>query len=67
MNSYHDSSISSHKTSTLSNPRCAHCGKHHCQIDFIFSWLSRNGNSNDQQHVVDQRIQEIISKYCFLF
>jgi hypothetical protein len=52
MNSYHDPSFS-----PVNNPRCIHCGKYYCQIDFIFSWLSRYGNSNDQ------RIQEMISKY----
>ncbi len=59
MNSCLDSSIQS--TTTTTNPRCTHCGKYYCQIDFIFSSLSRHGNSNDQQHVLDQRIQEIIS------
>jgi hypothetical protein len=44
------------ETNNLSNSRCTHCGKYYCQIDFIFSWLSRYGNSNDQ------RIQQIISK-----
>jgi len=63
MNSCLDPSISPEPTSTLTtNPHCAHCGKYYCQIDFIFSCLSRYGNSNDQQYVVDQRIQEIISK-----
>jgi len=55
MNSHLDSSISL-ETTNVSNSRCNHCGKYYCQIDFIFSWLSRYGNSNDQ------RIQEIISK-----
>jgi hypothetical protein len=55
MNSYHDTSLSP-ETTNLTNPRCIHCGKYYCQIDFIFSWLSRYGNSNDQ------RIQEMISK-----
>jgi hypothetical protein len=65
MNSYLDSSIPpepSKPTTTSADPRCAHCGKYYCQIDFIFSSLSRHGNTNDQQYVVDQRIQEIISK-----
>ncbi len=65
MNSYLDSSISSEPSkpiTTLTNPRCNHCGKYYCQIDFIFSWLSRYGSSNDQQYIIDQRIQEIISK-----
>ncbi|CAF1494557.1 unnamed protein product [Rotaria magnacalcarata] len=66
MNSYLDSSVSAEvpqSPSTIINPaRCLHCGKYYCQIDFIFSWLSRYGNSNDQQCVVHQRIQEIISK-----
>ncbi len=52
MNSYVDSP----ERTNLSNSRCIHCGKYYCQIDFIFSWVSRYGNSNDQ------RIQEIISK-----
>jgi hypothetical protein len=52
MNSYLDFP----QTTNLSNSRCIHCGKYYCQIDFIFSWLSRYGNSNDQ------RIQEIIAK-----
>jgi hypothetical protein len=52
MNSYVDSP----QTTNLSNSRCIHCGKYYCQINFIFSWLSRYGNSNDQ------RIQEIIAK-----
>ncbi|CAF3341926.1 unnamed protein product [Rotaria sp. Silwood1] len=66
MNSYLDSSISSElttkPTSTLTNVRCLHCGKYYCQIDFIFSWISRYGNSNDQQYIIHQRIQDIISK-----
>jgi hypothetical protein len=65
MNLYLDSSISPETTkpttTTLTNPRCTHCGTYYCQIDFIFSWLSRHGNSNDQQYVVHQRMQEIIS------
>lgn len=63
MNSYVDSSIPSEVTkSTSANGRCLHCGKYYCHIDFIFSWISRYGNSNDQQDVVYQRVQEIISK-----
>jgi hypothetical protein len=65
MNSYLDPSISpelSRPTSSLADPRCTHCGKYYCQIDFIFSWISRYGNTNDQQYGIDQRIQEIISK-----
>ena len=68
MNSYLDSSSISSQTakSSTTNPRCTHCGKYYCQIDFIFSSLSRHGNSNDQQHVLDQRIQEIISKFILV-
>ncbi|UJR24831.1 hypothetical protein I4U23_006203 [Adineta vaga] len=66
MNSYLDSSTSPQLTkstsTTLTNSRCSHCGKYYCQIDFIFSWLSRYDNTKDQQNIVDQRIQEIISK-----
>lgn len=47
---------------TLANPRCAHCDRYYCQIEFIFSWISRYGNSKDQQAVVEQRVQEILSK-----
>ncbi|CAF1411238.1 unnamed protein product, partial [Adineta steineri] len=67
MNSYLDSPItvelsSKSTSSTITDPHCTHCGKYYCQIDFIFSWLSRYGKTNDQQYVIDQRIQEIISK-----
>ena len=49
------------------DPRCSHCGKLYCQIDFIFSWISRHDDhSTDQQNILDQRIQEIISKFLFL-
>lgn len=56
INSYHDSSISHQTTTNLSNPRCRHCGKFYCQIDFIFSWILRYQNSDDKH------IQQIISK-----
>ena len=65
MNSYHDSSTSldrSKETLISPNLRCIHCGKYYCQIDFIFSSLSTQGNFPDQQYILDQRIQEILSK-----
>ncbi|CAF1257643.1 unnamed protein product [Adineta ricciae] len=66
MNSHLDSSTISEPSKQTPtnriNPRCGHCGKYYCQIDFIFSWISRYGHSKDQQYAIDQRIQEIISK-----
>ena len=66
MNSHLDSSTISEPSKPTStnriNPRCGHCGKYYCQIDFIFSWISRYDHSKDQQYAIDQRIQEIISK-----
>ncbi len=68
MNSYRDSSISpepTKPTTILTNLGCSHCGKYCCQIDFMFPWLSRYDRSNDQQYVIDQRIQETILKSFF--
>lgn len=44
------------------NSRCSHCGKSSCQIDSIFSLISRSQNSSEEQKLVDQRIQEILFK-----
>lgn len=66
MNTYQNSSIPSELAKSSSPKpnaaRCLHCGKYYCQIDFIFSWLSRYANTNNEQFIIDQRIQEIISK-----
>jgi hypothetical protein len=61
MNNYFHSSFS-HQTSPLMNSRCSHCRKYSCQINFIVPWISSQQNSNEQQDIVDQRIQEMISK-----
>jgi len=45
---------------------CRHCGTRFCQIDFIHSWLLKYSTLNNQQYIIDQRIEELISMLYYL-